>query len=248
MKTILKDVQLAVAGTGEDGSVISGDLLRIIASNFNGNKYPRIIKDSPSQKGKTHEMVGYVTSVYFKECNGESALFGDLEFTQYYDMSTLKETFGNRVYPAIAISVSPPGYESLFQLAFTDDPSIKGMRMVNFRKCVCIGREENAQKILEQSVTLSFRKYDNTNSGLVGQISYNESQGDTIRVISSFIPAIRKYSNDKRSLALVGRIIAVAGTSPNCRLHEIEAAHKEELEKIIDRFVRDWHEGFPTTC
>lgn len=248
MKTILKDVQLAVAGTGKDGGVISGDLLRNIASNFNGNKYPHIIKDSLSQKGKTNEIVGYVTSVYFKECNGESALFGDLEFTQYYDMSTLKETFGNRVYPVIAITVSPPGYESLFQLAFTDDPSIKGMRMVNFRKCVCIGREENAQKILEQSVTLSFRKYDNTNSGLVGQISYNESQGDTIRVISSFIPAIRKYSNDKRSLALVGRIIAVAGTSPNCRLHEIEAAYKEELEKIIDRFVRDWHEGFPTTC
>ncbi|EJL9931360.1 hypothetical protein NNF43_004831 [Salmonella enterica] len=84
------------------------------------------------------------------------------------------------------------------------------------------------------------KKYNNANSGYVGQVTYNKSQGNTIRVISSFIPAIKKYSHDRRSLALVDRIVAVAGASPNCRQDEIEAAYKMSLEEIIDRLVRDW--------
>ncbi|MGG6054227.1 hypothetical protein ACQSET_15305 [Salmonella enterica] len=175
MKTILKDVQLAIAGTCEDGCAITADMLRNIASNFKGNQYPHIVKDSLSQKAKTHEMVGYVTSVYFKECNGESALFGDLEFTQCYDMSTLKETFDNRVYPAIEITISHPGYESLFKLHFTDKQCIKGLRKINFRKCVCIGREENAQIMLEQSAVRFNKKYDNANSGLIDYVSGNDT-------------------------------------------------------------------------
>ncbi|HGB5892416.1 TPA: hypothetical protein ACIVVN_000677 [Salmonella enterica subsp. enterica serovar Kottbus] len=177
MKTILKNVQLAVAGTSEDGHAITADMLRTIVSNFKGNNYPQIVKGSLSQKTERHEVVGYVTFVYFKECNGEAALFGDLEFIQFYDMSTLKETFDNRVYPAIEITIQHPGYESLYRLAFTDIQFTKGLRKVNFRKCECIGREEHVQKTLEPSAAVLFnKKYDNEKSGLPSYINTSEEK------------------------------------------------------------------------
>ncbi|EBX9425282.1 hypothetical protein DT160_22980 [Salmonella enterica subsp. enterica serovar Mikawasima] len=181
MKTILRDVQLAIAGTSEDGRAITADLLRNIASNFKGNQYPHIVKNSLSQKAKTHGVVGYVTSVYLKEYNGECELFGDLEFTQLYDMSALKETFGDRVYPTIAITVPSPGYESLCQLAFTDNPFIKGMRQVNFRECVCVGREEDAQIMLEQSAVRFNKKHDNNDSGIINYVKNEGSETPTMQ-------------------------------------------------------------------
>lgn len=244
MKTILEDVQLAIAGTLEDGRAITADTLRNIASNFKGNQYPHIVKKSFSQKEKTHEIVGYVTSVYFKECNGESALFGDLEFTQFYDMSTLKETFDNRVYPALEITIHHPGYESLLKLHFTDKQPIKGLRKINFRKCVCIGREENAQEVLEQSAVRFHKKYDNANSGLIGFAECNTQKPQAVRLVSYFIPAINTYGKDEKSIDLIRRIISVVGASENCRQDEIEAAYKMGVEEIIERLVRDWHAAF----
>lgn len=247
MKTILEDVQLAIAGTGEDGRVISGDLLRIIASNFKGNQYPQILKGSLREKAKTHEFVGYVTSVYFKECDGESALFGDLEFFQFYDMSTLKETFANGVYPAIEIINSHPGYESLYRLAFTNKPFIKGLRMVNFRNCVCVGREEQTQEKLDSESEFLFnKKYDNEKSGFIGYVKNNDNikKQQAVRLISSFIPAINMLGKDEKSIDLIRRIIIVVGASENCRQDEIEAAYIMSLEKLIDRLVRDWHAAF----
>lgn len=240
MKTILSDVQLAVAGEGKDGRVIGADMLRNIASNFNGNHYPGIFKNSPN-KSQIHELIGYVTQVYLVESNSGVELYGCLEFTEYYDMATLKDTLDNRVYIAIEVLPVQPGYESLKSIWFTDGKFTEQQQQVNFRKCECIGREEQAQKTLEPEMAESFsKKYNNVNSGYVGQVTYNKSQGNTIRVISSFIPAIKKYSHDRRSLALVDRIVAVAGASPNCRQDEIEAAYKMSLEEIIDRLVRDW--------
>ncbi|EAV5088662.1 hypothetical protein E4R31_18295, partial [Salmonella enterica] len=112
MKTILRDVQLAVTGVGKDGRVIGADMLRNIASNFNGNYYPQILKNSPTKPQK-RELIGYVTHVYLVESNAEVKLYGCLEFTEYYDMATLKDTLDNRVYIAIEVLPVQPGYESL---------------------------------------------------------------------------------------------------------------------------------------
>ncbi|EBQ4754830.1 hypothetical protein LE36_15045 [Salmonella enterica subsp. diarizonae] len=181
MKTILRDVQLAIAGTTEDGRTITADLLRTIASNFKGNHYPHIVKNSRSQKTETHEIVGYVTSVYLKECNGECELFGNLEFTQSYDMVTLKEDFDRRVYPAIEVAASHPGYEALRNIHFTDQQFIKGLRKINFRECLCVGREEHVLETLEPSAVRFQKKYDNNDSGIIGYIKNGSSDTPTMQ-------------------------------------------------------------------
>ncbi|EAA5549116.1 hypothetical protein DQJ50_15815 [Salmonella enterica subsp. enterica] len=244
MKTILRNVQLAIAGTSEDGRAITADMLRTIASNFKGNHYPQIVKNSRSQKTETHEMVGYVTSVYLKECNGKCELFGDLEFTQLYDMVTLKEDFDRRVYPAIEVASSHPGYEALRSLYFTDKQYIKGLHKINFRECVCVGREEHALETLEPSAVRFHKKYDNADSGFIGFAECNTQKPQAVRLVSSFIPAITAYGNDEKSIDLIRRIITVVGVSENCRQDEIEAAYKMSMEELIERLVRDWHAAF----
>ncbi|ECD9501424.1 hypothetical protein FNO08_10290 [Salmonella enterica subsp. diarizonae] len=255
MKTILKDVQLAIVGTCEDGCAITADMLRNIASNFKGNQYPHIVKDSLSQKAKTHEMVGYVTSVYFKECNGESALFGDLEFTQCYDMSTLKETFDNRVYPAIEITILHPGYESLFKLHFTDKQYIKGLRKINFRKCVCIGREENAQIMLEQSAVRFNKKYDNANSGLIGYVSGNDTnkiylnETDTLEAKDGYLIINKKETIEAVRIEMIGVITSTDNRkgSSNISIHttscSIEIRNSDIGAKGILKFIERYKES-----
>ncbi|EAA9298625.1 hypothetical protein A6833_19045 [Salmonella enterica] len=193
MKTILSDVQLAVTGEGKDGRVIGADMLRNIASNFNGNHYPGIFKNSPN-KSQIHELIGYVTHVYLVESNSGVELYGCLEFTEYYDMATLKDTLDNRVYIAIEVLPVQPGYESLYRIWFTDGKFTEQQQPVNFRKCKCIGRKEQAQKTLEPEIAASFsKKYDYKNSGYVGTITpksdnkihFNES--DTFEIEKGYL-------------------------------------------------------------
>ncbi|HFW3088560.1 TPA: hypothetical protein ACIBE3_002090 [Salmonella enterica subsp. enterica serovar Reading] len=89
------------------------------------------------------------------------------------------------------------------------------------------------------------QKDDNINDGFCWKVGTKTEQpvkqnGNSIRVISSFIPALNRYCDDKRILGLIGRIIAVVGVSPNCRQDEIEAAYGKPLDEIIDTFVREW--------
>ncbi|EKG5783852.1 hypothetical protein O3257_002616 [Salmonella enterica] len=245
MKTILSDAQLAVTGEGKDGRVIGADMLRNIASNFNGNHYPGIFKSSPNES-QIHELIGYVTQVYLVESNSGVELYGCLEFTEYYDMATLKDTLDNRVYIAIEVLPVQPGYESLRSIWFTDGKFTEQQQPVNFRKCECIEREEQAQKTLEPEMAESFiKKYNNTTKGYMGHVTYNEKKHcDAIRVVSSFIPAINKRCKDEKSIDLIHRIISVVGASDNCRQDEIEATYKMNLEELIDRLVRDWCAAF----
>ncbi|EBP3413454.1 hypothetical protein PG39_19850 [Salmonella enterica subsp. diarizonae] len=193
MKTILRHVQIALAGEGKDGRVISADMLRNIASNFNGNHYPQILKKSPL-KSQICELIGYVTQLYLVESTLGLALYGHLEFTEYYDMATLKDTLDNRVYIAIEVTPVQPGYESLYRIWFTDGKFTEQQQPVNFRKCKCIGRKEQAQKTLEPEIAASFsKKYDYKNSGYVGTITpksdnkihFNES--DTFEIEKGYL-------------------------------------------------------------
>ncbi|EHB3663577.1 hypothetical protein JXF06_000454 [Salmonella enterica subsp. enterica serovar Bredeney] len=193
MKTILSDVQLAVTGEGKDGRVIGADMLRNIASNFNGNHYPGIFKNSPNES-QIHELIGYVTQVYLVESNSGVKLYGCLEFTEYYDMATLKDTLDNRVYIAIEVLPVQPGYESLRSIWFTGGKFTEQQQQVNFRKCECIGREERVQKRLEPEMAASFsKKYNNANSGYVStvtpksdkKIHFNEN--DTLEIEKGYL-------------------------------------------------------------
>ncbi|EBG8827166.1 hypothetical protein FJQ28_15905 [Salmonella enterica] len=227
MKTILSDVQLAVTGEGKDGRVIGADMLRNIASNFNGNHYPGIFKNSPNES-QIHELIGYVTHVYLVESNSGVELYGCLEFTEYYDMATLKDTLDNRVYIAIEVLPVQPGYESLKSIWFTDGKFTEQQQKVNFRKCECIGREERVQKRLEPEIAASFsKKYNNANSGYVStvtpksdkKIHFNEN--DTLEIEKGYL-----IFNTKDTVTAV-------------KISEIEAIesikNKDKTEKVFMR-------------
>ncbi|EKS2238815.1 hypothetical protein QBG86_003874 [Salmonella enterica] len=259
MKFTIEDVQVAIKGVAKYGNThISEKLLAVIAGNYaKGNNIITLHLQSLYEDENFDSIVGEIKNLYYTEADGRTQLRGDIIFdTDLLDIQSLLHSLAHGCVYLSPYFMNIGSLNHCFAclssvtLSKAEDSTFDGIEPLDIS---CLDGlinalyKEPATEAPESAIRFN-KKYDNANSGLIGQVNYNESQGDTVRVISSFIPAIRKYSNDKRSLALVGRIIAVAGTSPNCRLHEIEAAYKEELEKIIDRFVRDWHEGFPTAC
>lgn len=237
-KITIRNVQLIRSGLHTRGFVSANTLLSI----------PKNIASKNAVVKYLGARIGCINNLYYSDLrDGRVELHCDITFTGNFIM--LADMVKNKaLYPVCVINTQEnEAWLSEIFFAPAEDREFDEQEPINLSQLLDLVNSIEKSEAPESAVTFN-KKYDNANSGFIGQISHNESQGDTIRVISSFIPAIRKYSNDKRSLALVGRIITVAGTSPNCRLHEIEAAYKEELEKIIDRFVRDWHEGFPTAC
>ncbi|EIJ7907093.1 hypothetical protein LZG61_003452 [Salmonella enterica] len=260
MKITIEDVQVAIKGMMKySNQCISDQLLAVVAGNYTrGNNTILLRLQSLYEDEYTDFTAGEIKNLYYTEKTGKAQLRGDLIFdTEELDIQSIIHSLAHGCVYLSPYFMNVASLNHCFAclssvtISKAEDTTFDGIEPLDI-SCLdglinALYKEEPATEAPESAIRFN-KKYDNANSGLIGQVNYNESQGDTIRVISSFIPAIRKYSNDKRSLALVGRIIAVAGTSPNCRLHEIEAAYKEELEKIIDRFVRDWHEGFPTAC
>ncbi|ECU7989947.1 hypothetical protein BHM34_00015 [Salmonella enterica subsp. enterica serovar Toucra] len=184
--------------------------------------------------------IGRIGNLYYSYLrDGRVDLRCDIIFAG--DFTLLEDMMKNKaLYPACVIN--PQENEAWLSEIFfapAEDREFDEQEPINLSPLLDLVNNIAKSDAPESAVSFK-KKYDNANSGFIGQISHNESQGDTIRVISSFIPAIRKYSNDKRSLALVGRIIAVAGASPNCRQDEIEAVYRKPLDEIIDIFVREW--------
>ncbi|EJA5010895.1 hypothetical protein ACGGXP_003871 [Salmonella enterica] len=259
MKLTIEDVQVAIKGvTKYDNQCISEQLLAVVAGNYAVSNHIILLRLQSLYGEYDQPVIGEIKNLYYTEKTGKAQLRGDLIFdTEELDIQSIIHSLAHGCVYLSPHFMNTTSLNYSFAclasvtISKAEDTDFEGIEPIDI-SCLdglinALYKEEPATEAPESAIRFN-KKYDNANSGLTGQVNYNESQGDTIRVISSFIPAIRKYSNDKRSLALVGRIIAVAGTSPNCRLHEIEAAYKEELEKIIDRFVRDWHEGFPTAC
>ncbi|EHU0151768.1 hypothetical protein KY035_003198 [Salmonella enterica subsp. enterica serovar Sandiego] len=235
MKTILRHVQIALAGEGKDGRVISADMLRNIASNFNGNNYPQILKNKPG-KSINNEVIGCVTHVYLAESTLGLALYGCLEFTEYYDMATLKNTLDNRVYVAIEVMPVQPGYESLYRIWFTDSKFMEQQQPVNFRKCKCIGREEQAQKTLEpETDTLFKKKYDDVNSGFVGTVESTDSKGKEPVITfdnegQDIGGGILRYGHYKNG-ALMGYVVVKVTEFGG------DGCHQESLD-ILEKFIQ----------
>ncbi|ECG1115192.1 hypothetical protein DQT66_12790 [Salmonella enterica subsp. enterica] len=259
MKLTIEDVQVAIKGIMKyNNTCISEKLLAVVAGNYaKGNNIITLHLQSLYEDDSFDSPVGEIKNLYYTEADGRAQLRGDIIFDiELLDIQSLLHSLANGCVYLSPYFMNITSLNHCFAclssvtLSEAKDTEFDGIEPLDIS---CLDGlinalyKEPATETPESAIRFN-KKYDNANSGLIGQVNYNESRGDTIRVISSFIPAIRKYSNDKRSLALVSRIIAVAGASPNCRLHEIEAAYKEELERIIDRFVRDWHEGFPTAC
>ncbi|ENM1230387.1 hypothetical protein AB6R86_001900 [Salmonella enterica] len=187
--------------------------------------------------------IGYISHIHYGDLpDGGVELRGDISFP-LSNLIAHREILNNKdVYPTCIIETASGANEARLSevILFTEeDREFDEQQPLDLSELRVLVNSATKSEAPESAVRFN-KKYDNANSGLIGQISHNESRGNTIRVISSFIPAIRKYSNDKRSLALIGRIIAVAGASPNCRQDEIEAVYRKPLDEIIDFFVREW--------
>ncbi|HCM8924070.1 TPA: hypothetical protein N5H07_000961 [Salmonella enterica subsp. enterica serovar Paratyphi B] len=190
--------------------------------------------------------IGRIDNLYYSDLhNGRVELHCDITFTGSLIM--LAEMVKNKaLYPVCVINTAAgPNQPWLSEVFFAteEDREFDEQEPINLKGLLNLVNDI-AKSEAPKSAVLFNKKYDNTNSGLIGFVKCNMQKPQAVRLVSSFIPAINTYGKDEKSIDLIRRIITVVGVSENCRQDEIEAAYKMSLEELIDRLVRDWHAAF----
>lgn len=188
--------------------------------------------------------IGRIDNLYYSDLHdGRVELHCDIIFTGNFIM--LADMVKNKaLYPVCVINNQ--GNEAWLSEIFfapAEDREFDEQEPINLKGLFNLVNNI-AKSESPESAVLFNKKYDNTNSGLIGFVECNMQKPQAVRLVSSFIPAINTYGKDEKSIDLIRRIITVVGVSENCRQDEIEAAYKMSLEELIDRLVRDWHAAF----
>lgn len=248
MKFTIEDAQVAIKGiTKYNNTCISEKLLAVVAGNYaKGNNIITVHLQSLYEDENFDSIVGEIKNLYYTEADGRPQLRGDITFdTELLDLQSLLHSLAHGcVYLSpYFMNVGSSNYcfacLSSVTLSKAEAATFLGIEPLD------ISGLNGLINALYKEPATEAHKYDNANGGFI-EASETKTEksakqhGNSIRVISSFIPALNRYCDDKRVLGLIGRIIAVVGVSPNCRQDEIEAAYRKPLDEIIDTFVREW--------
>ncbi|HGG5993909.1 TPA: hypothetical protein ACJG4C_002882 [Salmonella enterica subsp. diarizonae serovar 61:r:z53] len=256
MKLTIENVQVAIKGMMKyNNTCISEKLLAVVAGNYaKGNNIITVHLQSLYEDENFDSLVGEIKNLYYTEADGRAQLCGDIIFdTDLLDIQSLLHRLANGCVYLSPYFMNITSLNHCFAclssvtLSKAEDSTFDGIEPLDIS---CMDGLINAlykgpATEAPESAALFNKKYDNVNSGFAGRLEIKtekpvKQHGDSIFVISSFIPALNRYCDDKRILGLIGRIIAVAGASPNCRQDEIEAVYRKPLDEIIDFFVREW--------
>ncbi|ECJ2224269.1 hypothetical protein FNS94_21050 [Salmonella enterica] len=248
MKLTIENVQLAIKGVMKNSyTYITEKLLAVVAGNYaKGNNIITVHLQSLYEDENFDSIVGEIKNLYYTEAEGRPQLRGDIIFdTELLDIQSLLHSLANGCVYLSPYFMNIASLNHCFAclssvtLSAAEDTTFDGIKPLD------ISGLNGLINALYKEPATETPKCDNINDGFTGRIETKTEQpvkqhGNSIRVISSFIPALNRYCDDKRILGLIGRIIAVVGTSPNCRQDEIEAAYGKPLDEIIDTFVREW--------
>lgn len=248
MKFTIENAQLAIKGMMKySNTCIPEKLLAVVAGNYaKGNNIITLHLQSLYEDENFDSIVGEIKNLYYTEADGRAQLRGDIIFdTDLLDIQSLLHSLAHGCVYLSPYFMNIGSLNHCFAclssvtLSKAEDSTFDGIEPLDIS-----GLNGLINALYKESATEP-PKCDNINDGFTGRIETKTEQpmkqhGNSIRVISSFIPALNRYCDDKRILGLIGRIIAVVGTSPNCRQDEIEAAYGKPLDEIIDTFVREW--------
>lgn len=248
MKFTIENAQLAIKGMMKySNQCISEKLLAVVAGNYaKGNNTITVHLQSLYEDENFDSIVGEIKNLYYTETDGRPQLRGDIIFdTELLDLQSLLHSLAHGCVYLSPYFMNVASLNHCFAclssvtLSKAEDATLDGIEPLD------ISGLNGLINTLYKEPATETPKYDNVNGGFTGRLEIKtekpvKQHGDSIFVISSFIPALNRYCDDKRIPGLIGRIIAVAGASPNCRQDEIEAVYCKPLDEIIDTFVREW--------
>ncbi|EIS8437966.1 hypothetical protein L0451_000468 [Salmonella enterica] len=248
MKLTIENVQLAIKGVMKNSyTCITEKLLAVVAGNYaKGNNIITVHLQSLYEDENFDSIAGEIKNLYYTEIDGHPQLRGDIIFdTELLGLQSLIHRLANGFVYLSPHFMNITSLNHCFACLSSVTLSVAEDTTFNGIKPLDISGLNGLINALYKEPATETPKCDNINDGFTGRIETKTEQpvkqhGNSIRVISSFIPALNRYCDDKRILGLIGRIIAVVGTSPNCRQDEIEAAYGKPLDEIIDTFVREW--------
>ncbi|ECI4646557.1 hypothetical protein DQY68_20255 [Salmonella enterica subsp. salamae] len=248
MKLTIENVQVAIKGMMKyNNTCISEKLLAVVAGNYaKGNNIITVHLQSLYEDENFDSIVGEIKNLYYTEADGHTQLRGDITFdTELLDLQSLLHSLAHGCVYLSPYFMNVASLNHCFAC-------LSSVTLSKAEATTFLGIEPLDISCLDGLISALYKepateahKYDNANGGFIEAPETKtekpvKQHGDSIFVISSFIPALNRYCDDKRMLGLIGLIIAVAGASPNCRQDEIEAAYRKPLDEIIDTFVREW--------
>ncbi|ENU7736857.1 hypothetical protein ACE3YX_003470 [Salmonella enterica] len=177
-----------------------------IVENFKCTNFPRIIKPNTRSNVKSGETIGVVSHVELSEVGCMTELYGTLNFNECYEWEDIIAILREFPYPFTSIrnAQGRASCEILHEVTFVGShESDIPVDSVNWRNCVCHGREEYAEHVLRAKV------FKNTSTTQTISFTYEEKKEPVItfdnegRDIGSGIMRYGHYKNG----ALMGYVI-----------------------------------------
>lgn len=201
-----------------------------IVENFKCTNFPRIIKPKTRSNDKVNEIIGVVSHVELSEVGCMTELYGTLNFNECYEWEDIIAILRDFPYPFTTIrnAQGRASCEILHEVTFVGShESDIPVDSVNWRDCVCHGREEYAEHVLRAKVL------KNTSITQTISITCEEKKEPVItfdnegRDIGGGIKRYRHYKNG----ALMGYVV-VGVTEFGGNDH-----HLESLD-ILEKFTK----------
>lgn len=123
--------------------------------NFKCTNFPRIIKPNTRRNGKVGEVMGVVSHIELSDIGGITELRGTLNFNEGYEWEDIIAILRESPYPFATIrnAQGRASCEILHEVTFVSShESDIPVDFVNWRNCVCHGREEYAEHLLRAKV------------------------------------------------------------------------------------------------
>ncbi|EAO8179429.1 hypothetical protein AHV57_00740 [Salmonella enterica] len=123
--------------------------------NFKCINFPRILKPNTRHSGKAGEVMGVVSHIELSDVGGITELRGTLNFNECYEWEDIIAILREFPYPFATIrnAQGRASCEILHEVTFVSScESDIPLDYVNWRNCVCHGREEYAEQALRAKV------------------------------------------------------------------------------------------------
>lgn len=146
--------------------------------NFKCTNFPRIIKPNTRHNGKAGEVIGVVSHIELSDVGGITELRGTLNFNECYEWEDIIAILREFPYPFATIRNAQgcASCETLREVTFVSSyESDIPVDPVNWRNCVCHGREEYAEHLIRAKVLKKYTHHTNYKYFLRSKkrISYN---------------------------------------------------------------------------
>ncbi|ECM4408186.1 hypothetical protein RU30_22335, partial [Salmonella enterica subsp. enterica serovar Give] len=183
MKLTIEDVQVAIKGMMKySNQCISDQLLAVVAGNYAVSNHIILLRLQSLYEEYDQPVIGEIKNLYYTEKTGKAQLRGDLIFdTEELDIQSILHSLAHGCVYLSPYFMNVASLNHCFAclssvtISKAEDTTFDGIEPLDI-SCLdglinALYKEEPATEAPESAIRFN-KKYDNANSGLIGQVNY----------------------------------------------------------------------------